>query len=76
MMQGKIIDINNFNTDTLVDAIEEYRLDFEDTSNVKAELSKPKYIYHRKSWLNGNIASTNTSCQGKTVVVCPYLMSS
>ena len=31
MLQGKIIDINNFRTDILSDAIEESRLDFEDT---------------------------------------------
>ena len=34
-LRGKIIDINNFNTDILAGAIEEFRLDLEDTRDVK-----------------------------------------
>ena len=47
-LQGKITDINKFNTDTLADAIQESWLDFEDTRDVKWELSKPKYFSHEK----------------------------
>ena len=47
-LRGKIIDIKNFKTDILDDAIEEYRLDFEDTRDVKGELIKPKEFSHEK----------------------------
>ena len=48
MLQGKIIDINNFRTDILSDTIEESRLDFEDTRYRKGELIKPKELSHEK----------------------------
>ena len=41
-LRGKIIDLNNFKTDILADAIEESWLDFEDTRDGKGELRKPK----------------------------------
>ena len=41
-LRGKIIDINNFKTGILADAIEESRFDFEDTRDGKGELSKTK----------------------------------
>ena len=41
-LQGKIIDLNKSKTDILADAIEESRLDFEDTRDGKGELIKPK----------------------------------
>ena len=42
MLRGKIIDMNNLKTDILADAIEESRLDFEDTRHGKGDLSNPK----------------------------------
>ena len=47
-LRGKIIDQNNFKTDILADAIEDSRLDFEDTRNGKGGLSKPKESSHEK----------------------------
>ena len=47
-LRGKIINLNNFKTDILSDAIEESLLDFEDTSDGKGEMSKPKYFSHEK----------------------------
>ena len=47
-MWGEIININIFKTDILADAIEESRLDFEDTGYGKGELSKPKDFSHEK----------------------------
>ena len=44
-LRGKVININNFKTDILADAIEESRIDFEYTGYGKVELSKPKEIY-------------------------------
>ena len=46
--RGKIIDLNNFKTDIIADAIEEYQLDFEDKRHGKGELSKPKEFSHEK----------------------------
>ena len=43
---GKIIDLNHFKTDILADVIDESRLDFEDTRNVKGDLSKTKEFSH------------------------------
>ena len=43
---GKIIDLNNFKTDIIDDAIEEYRIDFEDTRYGKGDMSKPKEFSH------------------------------
>ena len=40
--QGKIIDLNNFETDILADAIEDSQIYFEDTRYGKGDLSKPK----------------------------------
>ena len=45
---GKIIDLNNFKTDILDNAIEESRLDFEDTRDGKGDLRKPKDFSHEK----------------------------
>ena len=45
---GKIIDLNNFKYDILANAIEESRIDFEDTRDVKGEMSKPKEFSHEK----------------------------
>ena len=53
-LRGKIIDLNNFKTDILADAIEDSRIDFEDTRNGKKDLSKPKEFSH-KIGLNGKI---------------------
>ena len=39
---GKIIDLNNFKSDILADAIKESQIDFEDTRDEKGEQSKPK----------------------------------
>ena len=47
-LRGKIIYLNNFNTGILADAIEEYRIDFEDTRYVKGELSNPKEFSYEK----------------------------
>ena len=41
-LRGNIIDLNNFKTDIIADAIEESWIDFEDTREGKWELSKPK----------------------------------
>ena len=48
-LRVKIIDLNNFDTEILVDAIEESRIDFEDTRYGKGELSKPKKFPH-ENW--------------------------
>ena len=48
-LRGKIIDLNNFKTGILADAIEESRLDFEDTRDGKGELSKTKQFTH-ENW--------------------------
>ena len=45
---GKIIDLNNFKTDILAGAIEESRLDLEDTRYGKGDLRKPKEFSHEK----------------------------
>ena len=66
-LQGEIIDINHFKTDILADAIEDSRIDFEDTRYGKEKLIKPNEFSH---------SYTTNSRQGKTVVVCPYLTSS
>ena len=42
MLRGKIINLNNLKTDILADAIDESRIDFEDTRYGKGEMSKPK----------------------------------
>ena len=42
ILRGKIININDFNTDIIADAIEESWFDFEDTRDRKEDLSKPK----------------------------------
>ena len=41
-LQGKIIDLNYFNTDIIADTIEESRRDFEDTRYGKGDLSNTK----------------------------------
>ena len=45
-LRGKIIDLNNFKTDIIADAIEDPRLDFEEKRYGKGEMSKPKYLSH------------------------------
>ena len=45
-LQGKIINLNNFKTYILADAIDESWLDFEDTRYGKGELRKPKELSH------------------------------
>ena len=47
-LQGKIINLNNFKTDIIADAIEESRIDFEDTRDIKGELRKTKEFSHEK----------------------------
>ena len=47
-LRGKIIDLNNFKTDIIDDAIEEYRIGFEDTRDGKGDLIKPKEFSHEK----------------------------
>ena len=42
ILQGNIIDLNNFKADILSDAIEDSWLGFEDTRDVKRELSNTK----------------------------------
>ena len=74
-LQGKIIDITNFKNDIIADAIDESWIDFEDIRDGKGELIKPKSS-EMKIGINGKIAYTTNLSQGKTVVVCPYLMSS
>ena len=48
-LRDEIIDINNFKTDIIADAIEESRIDFEDTIYVKEGLSKSKELSH-ENW--------------------------
>ena len=47
-LRGKIIDLNNFKTDIIDDAIEETRINFEDTRDGKGELRKRKEFSHGK----------------------------
>ena len=47
-MRGKIIDLNNYKTDILADAIEESRLYFEDTRDRKGWMNKSKEFSHEK----------------------------
>ena len=47
-LRGKIIDLNNFNTDILDNYIEESRLGFEDTRDGKGGMIKPKEFSHEK----------------------------
>ena len=47
-LRGNIIDLNNFKTDILSDSIEESRIDFKDTRDVKGELENPKELSHEK----------------------------
>ena len=48
-LRGKIIDLSNFKTDILADAIEEYRLYFGDTRDGKGDMRKPKE-FSREKW--------------------------
>ena len=41
-LRGKIIDLNNFKTGIIADTIEESRIDFEYTRDLKGDMSKPK----------------------------------
>ena len=47
-LQRKNIDLNYFNGDVISDAIEDFRLDFEDIIDGKGDLSKPKEFSHEK----------------------------
>ena len=47
-LRGKSIDLNNFKTGILADAIDESRVDFEDTRYGKGEPRKPKELPHEK----------------------------
>ena len=47
-LQDKIIDLNNFNNDIIDDSIKWFRLDFEDTRDVKGELRYPKEFSYEK----------------------------
>ena len=47
-LRDKIINLNHFKTDIIADAIEDSRLDFEDTRDGKGELNKPKEFSHEK----------------------------
>ena len=47
-LQGKITDLNNFKTDITTYAIEESRINFEDTRDEKGDISKPKDLSHEK----------------------------
>ena len=51
---GKIIDLNNFKTGILDDAIQYSRLDFEETRDGKGEMSKPKEFSYEKWTQWGN----------------------
>ena len=46
MLRGKIIDLNNFKIDILSDAIDDSRLDYEETRYGKGELSNSKELSH------------------------------
>ena len=48
-LRGKTIDLNDFKTDIISGAIDEYRLYFEDTRDGKGDLSKPKEFSH-ENW--------------------------
>ena len=47
-LRGKIVNIDNFKTDILADAIEEYWIDFEETRYGNGELIKTKEFSHEK----------------------------
>ena len=47
-LRGKIIDLNNFKTGIISDAIDEFRIDFEYKRYGKGELSNPKEFSHEK----------------------------
>ena len=49
MLRGKIIDLNNFKTGILDDAIEQSRIDVEDTRDVKWDLSNLKELSY-ENW--------------------------
>ena len=72
---GKIIDINNFMTDIIDNAIEDSRLDFEDTRDGKGELSKPKDSSHKK-WIQWEDSIYNhfTSRENSHVVPLSYVI--
>ena len=57
-LRGNIINLNNFKTDILADAIEESRIDFEDTRDGKGDLSKPKEFSHEK-WAQWEVSIYN-----------------
>ena len=46
-LRVKSIYLNNFKTDIIADAIEDSRLDFEDTIDGKGEVSKPREFSHK-----------------------------
>ena len=72
---GKIINLNNFKNDNIADAIEESRIDFEDTKYGKGEISKPKDLSHEKwdTWKD-IIYKYFTSRKNSRVVTLPYII--
>ena len=72
---GKIINLNNFKNDNIADAIEESRIDFEDTRYGKGEISKPKDLSHEKwdTWKD-IIYKYFTSRKNSRVVTLPYII--
>ena len=57
-LRGKIIDTNNFKTDIISDAIEDYQIGFEDTRDGKGELSNTKELSHEK-WTQWEYSTYN-----------------
>ena len=56
-LQGKSVKLNNFNTDILIDAIDESWLYYKDTRDSNAEPYKTK-MYNTKNGLSGRTAFT------------------
>ena len=74
-LQVTNIDLNQFNSDVLSDAIKESWIHFEDIRNGKGGMSKPN-SFHTKNGLNGRTVFTTNFRPIETVVVCPYHKSS
>ena len=66
-LRGKAIDLKNFKTDIIADAIDESWIDFEYTRYGKGELRKPKELLHKRwnQWediIYNYFASRKNSC--------------
>ena len=48
MLRDKNMDLNYFKSDVLFDAVEDYSLYFQDTRDIKGDISKTKYCLHEK----------------------------